>query len=197
MSKDELALLRNLVAGRQAYSEFGIGGSTRLAIESGMRRVVSVESDRAWLDAAATNPILAAAVADGRLSLLHGDVGPTGAWGAPSDSRTKHLWADYSQRPWAIWSAEGCMPDLVFVDGRFRVACALAALNFARSFGAAPDQYRVVIHDFSNSRPYYDPVLQFFDVAERAESLVVLKARVAIEPGSLFDALSQFSLDTR
>ncbi|WP_368413859.1 hypothetical protein [Falsiroseomonas sp.] len=197
MSTSELALLRQLVAGLQAYSEFGIGGSTRLAIESGIQRVVSVESDKAWLDAAATNPLLAAAVADGRLSLLHGDVGPTRAWGAPSDPQTKHLWPGYWQRPWAIWSEERRMPDLVFVDGRFRVACALAALDFARSFGAAPEQYRVVIHDFSSKREYYNPVLQFFDVVDRAESLVVLKAHAAIAASALCEALSQFSLDTR
>ena len=197
MSKIELALLRRLLTGLQGYSEFGVGGSTRLAIESGIQRVVSVESDKAWLDAAATNPLLAAAVADGRLSLLHGDVGPTRAWGAPSDPQTKHLWPGYWQRPWATWSQERRMPDLVFVDGRFRVACALAALDCARSFGAAPEQYRVVIHDFSSEREYYNPVLQFFDVVDRVESLVVLKAHAAIAASALCEALSQFSLDTR
>jgi hypothetical protein len=197
MSKAELGLFRQVVAGLRAYSEFGIGGSTRLAIESGIKRVVSVESDKAWLDAAGSHPLLAEAVADGRLSLLHGDVGPTRAWGAPSDPKTKHLWPGYWQRPWAIWSQERRVPDLIFVDGRFRVACALAALQFARSFGAGPEQYRIVIHDFGRSRAYYDPVLQFLDVAEKAESLVVLKARAAIDPGTLSDALSQFSLDTR
>lgn len=44
MSTSELALLRQLVAGLQAYSEFGIGGSTRVASVNVVENVGGLEA---------------------------------------------------------------------------------------------------------------------------------------------------------
>jgi len=162
-----------------------------------MKRVVSVESDKAWLDAASTEPRLAGAIADGRLSLLHGNVGETKAWGAPADPGSKHLWPGYWRRPWETWTREGKVPQLLFVDGRFRVACALGGLDFFRRHGISRETYKVIIHDFGTVRLYYNPVLDFFDILENAETLVILQAKEAIDADRLSAALEAHSLDPR
>jgi hypothetical protein len=113
---------------REAYAaattilEFGSGGSTALAAEMPGKTVFSVESDgawlrkmRAWFDA---NP----PAADVRLH--HADIGPTVKWGRPRDTRFFRRWPRYALSVWD--RPDFRQPDLVLIDGRFRVACLLA-----------------------------------------------------------------------
>ncbi len=59
--------------------------------------------------------------------------------------------------------------DVVLVDGRYRVACALRALKYT-------DQESVVIiHDFH--RRVYHVVLDYYEVVERADTLIVLRKK--------------------
>jgi len=59
-------------------------------------------------------------------TVIHADVGTTGEWGMPeSDKR----WRAFPKYPLEVWSFEGFQqPDVVLVDGRFRVGCLLATL---------------------------------------------------------------------
>jgi hypothetical protein len=197
MSAAELALFRQAIKGRASYCEFGVGGSTLLAVEAGIGRIVSVESDKAWLDAAGTHPVLRSAVAEQRLTLLHADIGQTKEWGFPADATAKPRWPGYWMRPWALWAEQRAMPELVFVDGRFRVACCLAALQFALAAGAPPEAYAVVIHDFDATRPHYDAVTEFFDVIEQTGSLKVMRARAQQSNAALASELAEFGMDPR
>lgn len=114
----------------QAYAsagvvlEYGSGGSTFLALRSGAGFVMSVESDKAWakrIDAA-----LAAEFAADRFLVHHADIGPTGPWGRPEGSRGYRRFHLYAT---GIWDHPGFRhPDVVLIDGRFRVACFLATM---------------------------------------------------------------------
>ena len=106
------------------------------------------------------------AIAAGRVSLNHVNVGPTGAWGIPSDEQCKHLWPRYPELPWA----RGSDHDLIFVDGRFRVACVLHA-----ALRASLDAL-IVVHDFWN-RPRYHVVLPFLEWQGSCGTLAVFKGR--------------------
>ncbi len=64
-------------------------------------------------------------------------------------------------------------PDLVLVDGRFRVACALQAI-----VNTMPG-VEIMIHDFFARQHYYD-VLHFADIVDCADNLVVLRAKQPI-----------------
>ncbi|MEI9805784.1 MAG: hypothetical protein WDN48_17020 [Pseudolabrys sp.] len=46
----EYELLRGELTKARSYLEFGTGGSTLLAAKCGIRHIVSVHSDRAWVD---------------------------------------------------------------------------------------------------------------------------------------------------
>lgn len=117
---EEAAALRAAYGVARSVLEYGSGGSTVLAAELGAN-VWSVESDpdwacglQGWLDA---HPLT------GRAQVLHVDIGPTRDWGHPVDTAGFRAWPDYALK---VWDSPGfAHPDVVLVDGRFRLACFL------------------------------------------------------------------------
>ncbi|MFD1510999.1 hypothetical protein [Lacimonas salitolerans] len=118
----EAAMLRAAYEGAGSILEYGSGGSTVMAAELG-KRVLSVESDQAWAqmmrDWFAQNP------APGEVDVIWSDIGPTKEWGHPVNDAE---WKRFARYPLEVWDLpEFTHPDVVLVDGRFRVGCALAA----------------------------------------------------------------------
>ncbi len=182
MTAAEQALLA-AVADRRAGLEFGCGGSTGLLLAAGLLRLLSIDSDRAWLErVAAAN---AAAMAEGRLRLLHVDIGPTGPWGFPGDAASLPRWPAYWRDP---WEAAGEV-DCVLVDGRFRVACALAGLP-----RLAPGAL-VLVHDFWSRAAYRGPLLRHYELAGSAGTLALLTPRPAPGPAMLAIDLAAHAFD--
>jgi hypothetical protein len=122
---ESTVLFRELITSCTGYLEYGTGGSTVLA-HALKKPFVAIDSDRHFLADVGRKL--------GPLSpqqhLLHADVGVTGPWGVPVCSRPTAprlaRWRSYAELPW-----QRALPgtDLVLVDGRFRVACALASLR--------------------------------------------------------------------
>ncbi|WP_052214746.1 class I SAM-dependent methyltransferase [Belnapia sp. F-4-1] len=173
MTAAEQALLAAAVADRCCGLEFGCGGSTGLLLAAGLPRLLSVDSDRAWLErvAAANAPAIAA----GRLRLLHVDIGPTGPWGYPAEAASLPRWPAYWRDP---WEAAGEV-DAVLVDGRFRVACALAGLP-----RLAPGAL-VIVHDFWSRAAYRAPLLRHFSLDGSAGTLALLRPKPGLDPATL------------
>ena len=177
MSPAEIRLLREAASGVASAVEFGAGGSTPLLLEAIEGPLVSVESDPAWLARLGEQPACRTARESGRWLPLHADLGPVGAWGYPADPRRHADGELYWNAPW-----EACAePGFVLVDGRFRVACALAAL--AR---VAPGGF-VAVHDFWG-RAAYRVLLDHAELAATAASLVLLQRRpgIALPPPAAF-----------
>jgi hypothetical protein len=65
--------------------------------------------------------------------------------------------------------------DVILVDGRFRVACALKSLEYVS------DGSVVLIHDFFDRSPIYDAVLKYYDIIDRADTLVVLSRKKVVD----------------
>jgi len=166
MSAAEQRLLRHAAAGASAAVEFGCGGSTLLLLEAVSGPLISVETDPDWLARLRETPSCAAAGEAGRWVGLHADLGPVGNWGWPND-RTR--FADgprYWNAPWHLCPE----PNFVLVDGRFRVAAALAALRRMAPGGI------VAVHDFW-PRTNYHALLQIAELVGTAASLVLLARR--------------------
>lgn len=163
--------------------EFGCGGSTALAGASGVKKIISVDSDRAWL----TKVAGAAELQSATFLPFFADIGSTQAWGMPSDETQALKWPTYYTTVWPHFSET---PDLIFVDGRFRVACALYSLLKCQSNSV------YVIHDFWN-REHYHCVLDFFDCVDRADTLGVFTAKETIDWRMLAIALQAHALDPR
>ncbi len=140
MPEAEATLLRDAYTRANVILEYGSGGSTVLAGDMAGKHVTSVESDKSWwrmmMEWFEGNP----AHDTSTVEMLYADVGPTKEWGHPKDDRGWKRFADY---PLAVWSMDGFKhPDVVLVDGRFRVGCALAtAFNITRPVTLLFDDY--------------------------------------------------------
>jgi len=174
---DEPALLDRALTSAAAwagstYLEFGMGGSTVRAAAAGFTRIVSVDSVAAWANAVRVHLAVAPLIAAGRAHILHADIGPVGQWGRPVDARSMARWPDYVQAPLPHLPHA---PNLVFVDGRFRVACCAVAALLA--LGEPARETAILLHDVGPERPQYDAVLGILESVEATGSLHRLRVR--------------------
>jgi hypothetical protein len=137
MPEAEAAVIRAAYAQAGTILEFGSGGSTVLAAEAG-KRVTSVESDKDW--AQMMRAWFAAHPPLGQVEIIWSDIGPTKEWGHPVDDSG---WKVFARYPLAVWDMPGfAHPDVVLVDGRFRLGCALgAAFRISRPVTLFFDDY--------------------------------------------------------
>lgn len=170
MKPSEVSYLAAFLGRTGSYVEFGAGGSTVLACQLVSGRVIAVDSSREWLDKVAR---ACAELADRPQPLLvHVDIGPTGAWGAPIDEGGRDRWPRYSS---AVWECPGAtLADLYLIDGRFRVACALEALLRCRSDAI------LLVHDYA-PRPQYRIIEEFARPVIACETLAAFVRRDAFD----------------
>jgi hypothetical protein len=162
MSNAEIDLFAETLSSARNYLEYGAGGSTKKAARlSTLYSVTTVESDSSFIENQLLNDVdVQLAIKAGRLRFLIADIGPTGDWGYPRDTSKIFLWPNYALCPYLY----GYSPDLILVDGRFRVACSLvAALQ-------APEA-TVLIHDYKD-RSHYHIIERFFAIDKVVDTLV-------------------------
>ena len=180
MSDSERQLFSGCLSQAENYFEFGAGGSTVWAVKEGLD-VKGVESDINWVNALKKElgpPCRVKAVG----------IGPTTEWGFPADAKESHTFPEYSR---AIFQHSQPF-DLVLVDGRFRVACTMTAIeHIARNPCNGRDAY-IFIHDFWN-RPHYHVVLQFLDVVESVESAGVFQVQKDVDLNAVRETWKQYA----
>lgn len=188
MQPDQIDFYRShLASSTGGLIEFGVGGSTLIAIASPVPLIHSVESDRAWVAKLRQHPEVAQAEKSGRLR-FHGDIGWTRRLGFPRTSWSARKWPNYYLRVWDSVLPEQI--DTVFIDGRFRLACGLTALTKATS------ETTIMIHDFWK-RPHYHQILAFADEVARVGSLAVLRRKQQTDWPSLPLTLAEAMFDPR
>jgi hypothetical protein len=157
--------------GARSILEYGSGGSTVLAAKIG-RPVISVESDKAWAERLSAHlaPISATA------QVHHVDIGPTEKWGMPSRPRFHGRFHRYAL---SVWDRPDLAdPDLVLVDGRFRVACLAAVMLRTKR------PTTVLVDDYID-RPHYAGM----EKLARREETVGRMARFTVTPGTIAPAM--------
>jgi hypothetical protein len=120
----EAAALQEAYAAAQVILEYGSGGSTVMAAGMPGKTVFSVESDRRWLRK--MRGWFAENAPAATVRLHWADIGPVRRWGIPKDDSAIRQWPGY---PLSVWDRKDFVhPDVVLIDGRFRVGCLLATL---------------------------------------------------------------------
>ncbi len=149
----------------RTYYEFGSGGSTYKAINApNIDKIVSMESDTTYY----INTL--SQLTSPKCERIFVDVGSFNNWGNPALGLPKSRYELYFKHISSIsW-----VPDLVLIDGRWRVACALH--TWRKIVGT---ETVVLVDDFQ--RPEYASILKYFNIIERAGNMVALKARVDIK----------------
>ena len=162
------------------YFEFGAGDySTVLAANSNLENVYSVETDKTWHTKVKENKD----IKDGNLDKVHfledGYMAVKSlSCGHPDFSTDLNDWIKYSRAFNNLGTDIQKSIDLVLVDGRFRVACALNIHSVIR------DDTIVLFDDFQ--REAYQVVLDYYEVIEPCTSsdhyVVALKKKKDTNP---------------
>jgi hypothetical protein len=183
---------RQELAGAGVYLEYGSGGSTVEAARTA-DHVVSVDSDRDFL-AAVRARVVETPNATAHVETIHVDIGLTEKWGRPVfDWRTAdraRQWRRYTEAPWEYLGAKGLVPDFIFVDGRFRVACVLESL--LRLPNGSPAS--IMFDDFAIRTKGYGAVKQFADF-ERVGRALVLRRKTSFDRDACVRALRVYQQD--
>ena len=165
------------------YFEWGAGGSTYLAA-SNQIPFTTIDSDRYFLSAVVRKIKKEGLYAKDYQTFLYANIGLTKVWGKPIiwgylSKKRLASFRKYSDFP--VTSNEE-MPDLILVDGRFRVACALKAFKVLSN---RQEPWRLVVDDYTG-RPNYA-------VLERFGRLECYVGRMAIFNGVAVN--SSYELD--
>lgn len=156
MTPEEVKLFHTYLSKASVYFEYGCGGSTVLADSyTNISKIYSVESDQNWIANVKLN------LANSKSQFFYIDLN-AGAWGRPKDESKKDNWPTYSSQMSHISEK----PDLVLVDGRFRVACAANAYTHMSDSGVA------LVHDYE--RASYHVIEKIYTPIERCDNLVAL-----------------------
>ncbi|MEP2102422.1 MAG: hypothetical protein ABJP02_13040 [Parasphingorhabdus sp.] len=178
-------LFREKIQHARYYLEFGSGASTVLAAKAGVE-TVCVESDRKYADA-----VLKKVGSDAPVTIIYSDIGLTEEWGYPVFTRpstAKHArWKNYTRKAFAEVGSAEKFPDMILVDGRFRVACALASAYHAQKAKANCALY---IDDYVG-RSHYEQVEDFLGTP----TIVGRTACFSIAPGSLKQDITEDVID--
>lgn len=162
---EDWELFRQLAPSSKFYSEWGSGLSTLyVANQPNKSTVFSVETDPDWVKKVSE----AKGLDIERIRFRYVDMGQVQGWGRPIGcSKIADVWK-YSSAPFE----QAHEPDLILIDGRFRVHCFLETLLRAQK------GTRVIFDDYAN-RPWYHIVENF------------------ISPKHIIGGQSLFEVDTR
>lgn len=183
---------RSQLRSTRNYLEYGSGGSTILANES-VRTLVSVESDGRFL--ADVSRKLDQAGRRAMTRLIHVNIGLTQDWGMPVFTRPTprriRRWQDYPAAPWRYFRSIAQQPDLILVDGRFRVACVLESL-----LSLSPLSDTQILLDDYVGRPNYEIVEQFAEL-ELVGRMAILRPRRLLDRIQVRRMVREFCSDYR
>lgn len=144
------------------FAEYGSGASTLFVDRLGTHESLSVETDPFWVQKIKSH-------LSARTTIVGVDVGPVGAWGRPLSYDKADNFYEYFQ---AVFS-KGFKPELILIDGRFRVACFLTCLLHAQP------GTRIIWDDYAHRRNYHvvEQILEPFSVNERQALFIVPKKK--------------------
>lgn len=188
MPAEAIQLLDASLRQASCYLEYGTGGSSVSAVLAKVPDIICVESDLSWLRSVAYK-LRSLNIPEPRLHFCYQNIGPTGAWGTPTSNNEFRRWHNY---PLGFWTdaTRSLSPDLILVDGRFRVACFLASLVFAKP-GA------VILFDDYASRPHYHSVETFIKPEKLADRMAMFRVPKRLNANEVWAHLVAATTDYR
>lgn len=127
MSLHEIDCLSNYLGKSNYYLEFGSGYSTILASKLPGISIISLESDQEYLNFL-QQELVHKGISLSNIEFLHLDIGPTKEWGYPSSPSSTTVFPNYTLDAMSKLKLVDFTPDLILIDGRFRVASFLWCL---------------------------------------------------------------------
>jgi len=168
LSKNDKKIFYKYLDNANVYFEYGSGGSTyQASIRKNIKTIYSVESDITWQKK--LNQIIKTPNINYIYNEMHTKAN---TWGDPGKNATNIQKINYSNQIIKLSKEEKHSIDLVFIDGRFRVACCL------KCYDVIKDNCLIAFDDFLD-RPLYHIVLEYFDIIEKTKDnrMVILKKK--------------------
>lgn len=187
LSLNEKNFLTGCLIEAENYLEFGSGGSTFLALMSGCKKIVSVESDNNWIDNLKTFSLIQQGLDEKRLYFEYINTGKTGEWGVPVEESQKELFPDYSKEVFEKFENDY---GLVFIDGRFRVACVLQTILNCRK------DVKIVMHDYNN-RPEYHYILKYLNIDYTIDTMAQFSIKNNIDKNDVLISYENYKYNCR
>jgi hypothetical protein len=172
------------------YLEYGSGGSTILAAKSGVR-FKTVDSDPFFLRGVENKITSEFGSPNGEF--IYCNIGMTKLWGFPIFTRLsvsrRNRWKRYPLAPW-LNQDKSFLPDLVLIDGRFRVACALATIKYLTN----KVSFEILVDDYGD-RPEFREIEKYAELTSMQGRMAVFKPKSAVNLDDIDRAIETYSLD--
>lgn len=139
-------IFKQLAVQAKVYFEYGCGKSTIWTSYNSNTKIFSVDTSRQWVQDTKSK-----SCPDSTPRLNWVDCGAIGDWGRPMGYSLRCKFKEYIMGPFEMTNES---PELILIDGRFRVACFLTSLSRSR-----PGTH--IIFDDYVERPYYHIVEEF------------------------------------
>ena len=140
------------------YFEYGIGDSTTWVLENTSSRIISVDTDKKWI-----NKVDISKRKKG-IDIHWINLGEIENWGRPKTYEYRKRFIEYISNVWNF----NLKADVILVDGRFRVACFLYSLINAK-------EGSIIIFDDYVNRPHYHVVEEVLGIYKKCGRQVVFK----------------------
>jgi hypothetical protein len=175
---------------RKSFLEYGSGRSTIQAAEKGLVGF-SVETD--WNYFLEVTEKLEPYLLARQTWIFYCDIGPVKEWGYPSSDAANPKFLRYSLFPWVQAERMEINPELILIDGRFRVG------SFLTSYQRAIPGTIILFNDYY-SRPQYHAVERIEPPFSRLGDLAVFCVTQSGKKGlndEKFISLIEYLLDPR
>ena len=135
-------LFKELIKNINVYFEYGCGKSTEYVYKYTSAKIFSVDTSEFW-----ANKILQlnSLKNSDRLNIRYIDVGEIGDWGTPLTFEKRLNFKSYAENLFN----NSINPDLILIDGRFRILCFLTSLKLA------PVSTKILFDDYTNRKLYH------------------------------------------
>jgi len=184
MDPDGLQFFKANISKSICYLEYGSGGSTVYSANiAKVKNIISVDSDPKWIDAVknATNN------AESNVYFNYCNIGDVGEWGNPKNKEQIDNFWKYSFLPWDIAKKHSLDPDLVLVDGRFRVASFLVSILFSSND-------TLILFDDYYDRPHYWVVEEHCNILAKHGRMAIFRSNKNFSSNDIVKDIAKFSI---
>jgi hypothetical protein len=188
LPRKELTCLQDHLTRTRCFLEFGSAGGTVLAARTGVRRVYSVDTQALFLKHLSAYVLSMYPDCRLRTCLINIDIAKRCRH--PLRQPKPAMRSDYFTKPWSRLSHDSEKPDLIFIAGRFRVACFLSTMLMARP-GAI-----IIFADYTKHR-HYRAVEKFISPTRTVGRFALFRTPRYIHAKSIAMALCQAGNDSR
>lgn len=169
------------IKGISVYAEYGVGESTVWVLKNTKSNIIAVDSSKEWLEKIKLKT--SSRDTSNRIDFNWVDLGPLSNWGKPTSYAKIENIDTYLNYIWQ----QSLKPNLVLIDGRFRVACFLTCLLKADS------GTKLIFDDYVN-RPYYHIIEKIIEPAQLSPRQALFIVPVNIDKIRVQKYLEKFLL---